>query len=246
MKVLFLGKDKRIVIKALKYLINKKFEIVAVTGINSNVDIIEISRKYRIPLISDSQLSANKYADIDLIISYLYPKKINKLIIDSARIGCINFHPAPLPDFRGVCGYSFGIFEGVEKWGVSAHFVDSNFDTGDIIKVKKFPIISNKETAFSLEKKSQLELIRLFKEIIELIILSKPLPRTPQKNGRYFSKIDFEDLRYVKNTDSPEIIEKKIRACWFPPYPGAYVKISQKEFTLINNKILKSLNMLSS
>ena len=40
------------------------------------------------------------------------------------RIGCLNFHPAPLPDLRGVGGYNVAILEGMREWGVSCHFVD--------------------------------------------------------------------------------------------------------------------------
>lgn len=219
MRVIYLGKDKPNVIKGLQYLIKNKFEIVAVNKLN-NKEFIEISQKNHIPLMSDDLLYKKEFSGIDLIISYLYPKKISQPLLNLPKIGCINFHPAPLPDFRGVCGYSFGIFEEVKKWGVSAHFVDKNFDTGDIIEIMKFPIKPNTETAFSLEKKSQVILFELFKKIINLIRKGKKLTRNPQKNGRYFFKKDFEKIRKINFNDSYKIIDKKIRACWFPPIQG--------------------------
>ncbi len=54
-------------------------------------------------------------------------------------MGCLNFHPAPLPDFRGLGGYNVAILEGLPEWGVSSHFVDEHFDTGDLVDVERFP-----------------------------------------------------------------------------------------------------------
>ena len=234
MKVIFLGKNKPSVIKGLRYLIKNKINVVAIAGVTE--------KNYpNIPVLTDNQLYLKKFLDIDIIISYLYTKKIKKSFLSLPKIGCINFHPAPLPNLRGVSGYSFGIFKGVKEWGVSAHFVDKDFDTGDIIKVKKFSINSDKETAFSLEEKSQLHLYELFKETIDIILKKEVLPRIKQKKGHYYSKKEFEELRKIRNTDNLATIDKKIRGCWFPPYPGASINIKSKEFTLINDKILKEI-----
>ncbi len=235
MKVIFLGKNKPSVIKGLEYLIEKKISIVAIAGLTD--------KNYHVPILTDNQLYSKKFSDIDLIISYLYPKKIKKALLNLSKIGCINFHPAPLPDFRGVCGYSFGIFEEVKEWGVSVHFVDKNFDTGDIIKVKKFSINPGEETALSLEKKSQFYLYELFKETINVILQKKTLPRIKQKKGRYYSKKSFEEMRIIKSTDNLVTINKKIRACWYPPYPGASINIEGQKFTLVNDKILKKVSV---
>lgn len=152
--------------------------------------------------------------------------------------GCINFHPAPLPEFRGFSPYSFGILEEFPYWGVTAHYIDEEFDTGDIIQVKKFDSDLKIETAYSLERKSQVYLFKLFKEIINKIDKDKKLSRKKQEKGRYFSKKKFEDLRRIKGKDTIETINKKIRAFWYPPHPGAYIRINGKEFLLINKELL--------
>jgi len=158
------------------------------------------------------------------------------------KIGCINFHSAPLPEFRGVSGYNFAIYQNLNYWGVSVHFVDESFDGGEIIKVAKFDIDPKKETAFSLEQKSQTALLELFKEIVNTIQLNGTIPSSPQGGGKYYSKEDFERLRRISRDDSIDDIERKIRAFWYPPYGGAYVKIKGKEFTLINDKLLEEIN----
>ena len=113
--------------------------------------LFNIAKKFGITYITNNELESildksNKiqkgiFNNVDLIISYLYPKKIGEKLMKLSKMGCINFHPAPLPEFRGVNPYSFGILEDFPYWGVTAHFIDKEFDTGDIIKVKKWMLI---------------------------------------------------------------------------------------------------------
>jgi methionyl-tRNA formyltransferase len=179
--------------------------------------------------------------NIDLVISYLFWKKIKKSLIVLPKTGCINFHPAPLPDFRGFSPYTFGILKNSPYWGVSAHFVDDKFDTGNLIETSRFLINSKKETSFSLEQKSQKQLYFLFKKVIKILTDSKELYSNPQSNGKYFSKKDFEENREIFLDDSNEMIDRKIRAYWYPPFEGAYIKIKNKKLFVINQKILDLL-----
>ena len=251
-----MGKNKPSTISCLKYLIEKEIQVAAVVApMKKSNDLEEhlqdVANQFKIPIITDDEIytmlskkteDISLLHDLDLVISFLFWKKIKKPIIELSKIGTINFHPAPLPDFRGVNGYSFAIYENSPIWGVSAHFVDESFDTGDIIKVNKFPIDPKKETAFSLEQKSQTFLVSLFKEVINLVKENKNLPRTPQRGGRYYSMNDFEKLRVITKSDSLEEIERKIRAFWYPPYKGACVKIHDSEFTVINQRILNDIS----
>ena len=66
----------------------------------------------------------------DLVLSFLFWRLIRPPLIDLGRIGCLNFHPAPLPDWRGLGGYNVAVLEGLTEWGVSAHFVDEELRHG--------------------------------------------------------------------------------------------------------------------
>jgi methionyl-tRNA formyltransferase len=179
--------------------------------------------------------------NIDVVISYLFWKKIKKSLITLPKIGCINFHPAPLPEFRGFSPYTFGILNKSSYWGVSAHFVDEKFDTGNLIKTSKFSIDIKEETSFSLEQKSQKQLYLLFKKIMKILTNSKEISSRPQSNGKYFSKNDFENNREIFLHDSKEEMDRKIRAYWYPPFEGAFIKINNKKLFVLNQKILDLL-----
>ena len=55
------------------------------------------------------------------------------------------------------------------------------------------------------------------------------------------SRRDFEGLRRIKPSDLPDEIDRKIRAFWCPPYNGAYIELQGKEFTLVNDEVLKEI-----
>ena len=245
MKVIYLGANASAV-EGLKYLIEKKIKVVAVVTSRKNI-LIDVANKYKIPSISEQELynriADNKFKNIDLVISVAFKKLIRKSLINLAKIGCINFHPAPLPEFGGMGGiYNFGIYEEFPYWGASAHFVDESFDTGDLIATIKFKVEMKEETVFSLKEKAHKYLIKLFKIVIDKAYENGYLSGTPQGKGRYISSKAFERLRKIQSNNSLEEINKKIRAFWYPPYQGAYIRIKGQEFTLINDELLRRIN----
>jgi methionyl-tRNA formyltransferase len=182
-----------------------------------------------------------KKVDYDYLISFCYPYKVSKNILDIANVSNVNFHPAPLPYYRGFSVYNFGILNQESEWGTTAHIMEDKFDTGDIVCSNKFDICKNTETAFSLREKSRIHLIKLLNEFIESLVNNIQLKTTKQKGeSKYFSKKMLNEFRIIKDDDSRELVDRKIRAFWCPPYSGAAVIIKEKEYTIVNDTILKN------
>ena len=191
--------------------------------------------------IEDPSGTALDLKDVDLVLSFLFWKRIRRPLIALGRVGCLNFHPAPLPDMRGMGGYNVAIVEGREEWGVSAHFVDEQFDTGDFVQVDRFAIDAQAETALSLDIKSQEHLLTVFGAVTDLALAGQELPRTPQGEGRYVTREEFEALRRVQPDDPPELIERRIRAFWYPPYDGATIELVGRTLTLVDRALLEQV-----
>ena len=144
--------------------------------------------------------------------------------------------PAPrCRTYRGVGGYNVAILEGLPAWGVSCHFVDERFDTGDLVEVERFAIDEHAETAFSLDLKSQEHLLALFQRVLQRALDGEPLPRAPQGDGRYVSRAEFDELRVVQPGDD---ISRKLRAFWYPPWPGAVIDVDGRRLTLVDDALL--------
>lgn len=86
-------------------------------------------------------------ADIAVVSSFNY--KIPKILLESVKDGFVNIHPSLLPKYRGPNPYSSVIKNGEEETGVTLHFMDEHFDTGDIIYQKKL-LINEIETMGTL------------------------------------------------------------------------------------------------
>ncbi len=241
MRVVFMGKSKRSAVRALDWLVEQGADVAAVvaaapddsTRAAQRLDLA--ARRHGLPLLGEDELYADPPADVDVVISFLFWNRIREPLISLGRVGCLNFHPAPLPDFRGVGGYNVAILEGLDRWGVSCHFVDEQLDTGDLVEVERFPIETDTETAFSLDLKSQERLVGLFERVLGRVRDGEPLPRAPQGEGRYVSRDEFEELRVVRPGDD---VARKLRAFWYPPWPGAVLDVDGRRLTLVDEQLL--------
>ena len=239
-----MAKCKRSAARALDWLLGEGAEVAAVvasepdafTRDEQRVDLV--AERHGIPLVSDDELHAAPPADVDLVISFLFWKRIREPLLSLGRVGCLNFHPAPLPDIRGVGGYNVAVLEGMSEWGVSCHFVEPDFDTGDIVEVERFPVDPDTATAFSLDLESQERLYGLFQRVMRRALADEELPRTPQGEGRYVDRAEFEALRRVRPGDD---LDRKLRAFWYPPHPGAVLEVDGRELTLVDEGLLADM-----
>lgn len=257
MKAVFLGKNKPYASRALRYLHRRGVEIAACVGPERTKQarrgprLIDTADSLGIPTATDDHLYAIldgeqddpriDLSGVDVVISYLFWKLIKPPLINLGRVGCVNFHPAPLPEFRGLGLLNFALMEGVRQWGVSAHFVDETFDTGDIIRVYRFDIDPRQETALSLDERSQRFMFDLFRGVVDDVIEGRELPRQDQGDGSYYSRQSFEEQRKIRDDDDLETVERKIRAFWYPPYRGATIRLRGKDFTVVDDRLLEEI-----
>ena len=242
MRVLVLGR-KAICAKMLRFIHQSSHEVIGVVtdshlehsltaGEANRLNIPILQNDRMIEEVRDGRLA------FDLGISLVYWRKIPQTLIEAARLGIINFHPAPLPDYKGTGGYNLAILEGLTQWGVSAHYVDESIDTGPIIDVERFPMDADAETAVTLEEKSMRHLLRQAKRILREVEAKGRIPTHPNIGGRYVSRREMEELKWIRPGDD---IERKIRAFWFPPYRGAQIEVGGKTFTLVSDELLRSI-----
>ena len=239
-----MGKSKRSAVRALDLLVERGAEVIAVVAAepdpwNREPQRLDLAAgRHGLALLPEAELYATPPDDVDVVVSFLYPRLIREPVLSLGRIGCLNFHPAPLPDFRGVGGYNMAILEGLPEWGVSSHFVDEHFDTGDLVEVERFPIDPNAHTAFSLDIETGQHLVDLFGRVIARALAGKELPRESQREGRYVSGEDLERLRVVQPGDD---LDCKLRAFWYPPYPGAVLEVDGRRLTLVDDRLLAEI-----
>ena len=151
LKIVFVGMPDMALV-CLSNLLEKKFNIVAVVPPNKNHNtyktLAEYSKNKGLNVI-DFEKSPNEKeciekikklnADIGVVCSYNF--KLNNEFLSTTSLGYINCHPSLLPYYRGAMPY-FHIIKNNEKMSaITLHFMDENFDTGDIIYQEKFELL---------------------------------------------------------------------------------------------------------
>lgn len=244
MKIMLMTKSKKYTCKLLEELLKKHIVTAVICKdenvldgtymqslcIENNIKVISDKRMYE--LLADGGLP-----ECDLVISNTYGKFIRQELIDYVKGNCINLHGAILPDYRGVMAYNFGILNGENQWGVTAHYVNQHFDEGDIIEISKFDINPDTVSVKELEEKSQSYAYELTMKIVDSWEKNgKPASYKQPARGKYYSRKDFERAKKINFEDSAAMVRRKIQAFYCPPYEGAYVEIDGERFELMPHK----------
>lgn len=164
----------------------------------------------------------------DLGIGYLYSHKIPESEF-TVPYKWVNFHPAPLPEYRGRNLAYHAIMEEAKEFGATVHYMDKDFDTGEIIEVMRFPIKPS-DTAGDLVRVSKIMLKRLFKWNMPEILKGK-VPSTPQvPDGHYYKRMQIDEEVFLM----PDGFEaKRVRALTVTPKHHAYVTVGGIRYYLV-------------
>ena len=87
--------------------------------------------KHEIYTINDT-LTSSKF---DLGVSYCYPRKITEPLLSTPSKGFVNYHPGLLPKYKGPTELVDAIKNKETNWGVTVHYMNEDFDAGDILKI---------------------------------------------------------------------------------------------------------------
>jgi methionyl-tRNA formyltransferase len=86
-----------------------------------------------------SQLNSPEFLEVirkarpDYVVSGYYAKIFSDDLLNIPKHGCVNLHPAKLPDLRGLTPHFSHIILGDSHNWATMHWLDADVDTGDII-----------------------------------------------------------------------------------------------------------------
>ena len=183
------GSDLRAIYKAAKLrLIKSRIRIVISN--NSKSGALKFSKQNNIPHYHLSQklfntesefinefLKLMKKYNIEMIVLAGYMKLLSPVIIRKYRNKIINVHPALLPAFGGKGMYGMNVHKAIvenkeKETGITIHFVNENYDEGNIIFQKKVTVLITDTPEVVAEKIHELEQ-QYFPSIVEEVLNSK-------------------------------------------------------------------------
>lgn len=219
-----LASDRREIVKVIKHLTDKRIRIpYIVSNELTNKDLEDCNLRILKGFEQNTDCSES------ILISYYYGKLIHPADFKAFFLS-VNFHPAPLPYYKGVkCGVH-AIVNGEKKFGVTCHILDEKFDEGKILGLSEFTLDQN-ETGYSISNKSKDALFQLFTRFIskyflgENISLFDEIPEIKYvgDSPRYYSNNDFEKLKCLTGRDLyGESTARILKALWHPDFSDAY------------------------
>jgi methionyl-tRNA formyltransferase len=184
-------------------------------------ELWEAAEQHGLPLVSAAELDLTDY---DLLFSVLWEKVLSETALQRARLGAINLHPAPLPEYRGARTRSHAILNGEVEYGVSTHHMVRSIDAGDVIDVIRFPVAAD-DTALSLDRRTVAYGYPLFCQTW-LRLLDGSARRESQgeilrRSGRtapYYNLASLDRYFTAPATSlSDEEVSRRYRALYLPP-----------------------------
>lgn len=156
-------------------------------------------------------IEAVRALNVDAAVVCSFNYKIPRFLLESTKDGFINVHPSMLPKYRGGNPYSRVLINGETETGVTIHFMDESFDTGDIIAQKPYHIHS-KATMGTIFNELNVLGIELLLQVLRAYE-NQPLPRIKQPVGDFVSGKGLSEKElFINYNRTAEEIERFVRA----------------------------------
>lgn len=247
MKCMYFTKPKTLTERCMKWLYHHCTNLVIVfchKEAYEETEFVKFCNTHDIKILDHDEIEyyIRQNPGLDVIISNIYPRKIENHLLALADKAAFNIHPAPLPQYRGVFGYNFAMLNKDMEYGVTAHKLSERFDEGDIIEVDYFSYDCGHGWLDELVPLAEEHMYQLLTKIMTKLLNGEQLSYYSQGKGCYYSQSDFEKAKKIKPEDKKEQIDQKIRSFWYPPFEGAYVELDGQKYALINEEIMNRIS----
>ena len=124
-------------------------------------------------------IQAFKESKPDIAVVCAFDHKLPKELLEIPPLGFINCHPSLLPDYRGGNPFFHVIANDEKRTGVTIHYMDEGFDTGDIIS-QWVTDVAPDETIGTLFNRLNLQTTYMVLEILNNLENGHQVQRAPQ------------------------------------------------------------------
>lgn len=187
-----------------------------------------ILKQFQIPLITltktqlHKKLAAflkNKKAEVVFVLTFKY--KIPAKLLTIPKWGFINFHPGPLPQYRGPDPVFWQIKNQIPQCSLTMHHMDASFDTGPIISSIQVPL-SPDFTYGQFMSEAGFVALQMMGNILQLLGQTGMLPKIQQVESKanYLKRPTHSEMQINWQTQDSSAIKALVNAC-NPAYGGA-------------------------
>ena len=169
--------------------------------------------------------------EVDLVVSWFWTRKVPRAFRELGRHGAIGVHPSLLPRWRGPDPYYWAIAAGDAETGVTAHTLEDEYDTGDLLGHAALDIDPSWD-AWALARALDRPSLRLLRRIVRAYADGDgPVARAQDDARVTMAPAPTDDdleLRWGAWTSAE--VERRVRAA--APWPGAFTTIGDETLVL--------------
>jgi methionyl-tRNA formyltransferase len=102
-------------------------------------DVDSFLQRNNIPILKTNDINSPEGIEFvsecrpDIMLSVHFNQLIGERALVLPRWGCLNIHPGRLPEYRGVDPLFYAVLRKDSRVGVTLHFQDQGFDTGNVL-----------------------------------------------------------------------------------------------------------------
>ena len=132
----------------------------------------------------------------DLTLCWGFPWKLPQAVLDVARLGSINLHPALLPRHRGPIPLAWALRDGDGRFGITWHRMDAELDTGGILGQTSIPIEDDDIMITDFGPKIGTAAFGLLPRVLERVAAGDPGDAQSEEGASWAGH--FEDDEYAR------------------------------------------------
>lgn len=142
----------------------------------------------------------------DLIVTAAYGQIIGQKVLECAKYKAINVHGSLLPKYRGGAPIQRAIMNGDKETGITIMYMAKGMDSGDILAMRKEPIMEN-DTAGDLFNRLSLVGRDLLMETIPSLIKGEIIPlKQDEEQVTYAYNINKEEEELNLSNDATSVV----------------------------------------
>jgi methionyl-tRNA formyltransferase len=178
---------------------------------------------------SKATLERVRAAAPDLIVSWFWTTKLPPSLLSLAP--AVGVHPSLLPRHRGPDPYFWAIDSGDEVTGVTAHLLDTEYDTGAVLARRELPIAPACD-AWQLARALDRPSLTLLRDVVRAYAEGHPPAPQPQDDSLATEAPEPSDADLAIRWSWPSSrVCRRVRAA--APWPGAWTEIDGHIVTLV-------------
>jgi len=168
---------------------------------------------------------------IDFLLNYLSPLIVPADVLAAIRRDSVNVHPAP-PEWPGVGAASYALYANDATFGVTVHRMAVEVDSGEILKVVRFPIRPD-DGCDTLWDRALETSLTVFRETCDQLARDGGMtPSGDRWARRATTRKEFERWMTISPAESPDEIARKVREMGHRRFPGPFVELAGFRFEL--------------